>query len=92
RSWGAFNHQFVYGATIDYTRTSRPRSRYELNLTTGTSTTVVGGETFPNKNFPDTATTQAAAYIQDTIQYGALRVIPAIRFDYYHLQPNIDAA
>ncbi|WP_163770059.1 TonB-dependent receptor domain-containing protein, partial [Proteus mirabilis] len=24
--------------------------------------------------------------------YGALRVIPAIRFDYYHLQPNIDAA
>jgi hemoglobin/transferrin/lactoferrin receptor protein len=50
----------------------------------------VAGETFPNKNFPDTETTQAAFYIQDIAQWGPLRLIPAVRFDYFSLTPFKD--
>ncbi|WP_168201690.1 TonB-dependent hemoglobin/transferrin/lactoferrin family receptor [Phreatobacter aquaticus] len=93
RQFAGLEHHFVYGASADFTQTSRPRYRAEYNATTGAFiTSTVAGDTFPNKNFPDTATTQAAAYLQDTISWGAFRFIPAIRFDYYHLSPRPDAA
>lgn len=93
RQFAGLDHRFVYGFTADFTRTSRPRNRIEINLGTGLPIPgPVGGEVYPNKNFPDTQTTQAAFYIQDTITWGALRIIPAIRFDYYHLSPRPDAA
>lgn len=85
-------HSFVYGASYDFTSTSRPRDRTELNLLTGVSTKTFAGEVFPGKNFPDTDTTMAAVYIQDVAQYGRLRIIPAVRFDYYHLDPKPDQA
>ena len=59
-------------------------------MATGTIIKTVAGETFPNKNFPDTETTQAALYFQDIAQWGALRVIPAVRFDYFSLTPFKD--
>ena len=54
---------------------------------------MVGGETYPNKNFPDTETIQAGAYIQDEITAldGRLIVTPAVRLDYYSLNPNPDS-
>lgn len=91
RQIGGIDHRFVYGGSIDFTRTSRPRERYQTTYPGGVPIPLFG-ETFPNKNFPDTHTTQAAFYIQDTIQIGALRILPAIRFDYYHLTPRPDAA
>lgn len=91
RSFLDWNHVFVYGATLDVASTSRPRDRFQTTLATGAVTKNIAGELFPNKNFPDTNTTQAAFYAQDTAQYGRLRVIPAIRFDYYHLTPHEDA-
>jgi len=91
RTWGDWKHEFVYGATFDNTKTQRPRYRTETNLATNVTTTYVGLEQFPNKNFPDTETTQAAAYVQDTISSGKLRIIPAVRFDYYSLNPKPDA-
>jgi hemoglobin/transferrin/lactoferrin receptor protein len=88
--WGA-SHFFTYGATVDFTSTTRPRDRTQITLATGASTKTVGQETFPNKNFPDTDSTQAAVYFQDIAQWGALRIIPAIRFDYFGLQVSPDA-
>ena len=84
-------NDFTYGATVDYTETSRPRYRTQTNLTTGIPTNVIGGETFPNKNFPDTQTTKAGFYVQDDITAGRFNFIPALRFDYYHLKPKPDA-
>ena len=84
-------HEFTYGATVDYTETSRPRFRTQTNLTTNVTTTNVGGEQFPNKNFPDTETTKAGFYVQDDITAGRFSIIPALRFDYYHLEPKPDA-
>lgn len=82
---------FTYGISLDYTTTSRPRDGTQYNLGAGTSTKTIAGETFPNKNFPDTTTVQAGAYVQDKLVAGPLAVIPALRFDYYHLDPHPDA-
>ena len=85
------SHVFTYGGTLDVISTSRPRFRTETNLVTGAVATTVGGETYPNKNFPDTDTIQAGAYIQDEITWGRLTLTPAVRLDYYHLDPKSDA-
>lgn len=92
RNWGDWSHKIIYGASIDYTTTTRPRDRTETNLLTGATTRFVGLEMFPNKNFPDTETLQMAAYVQDTISWGRWRFIPALRADYYKLTPKPDQA
>ncbi|MEX1152302.1 TonB-dependent hemoglobin/transferrin/lactoferrin family receptor [Parvibaculum sp.] len=86
-------HEITYGATADYTQTERPRHRVETNQTSGLSSTYFpfNDEDFPNKNFPDTDTTKIGAYLQDDITAGRFHLVPAIRFDYYHLKPKPDA-
>ena len=83
---------FTYGLSFAYTTTTRPRDRWAITLATGARTKVVAGETFPNKNFPDTETIQAGAYVQDEITAldGRLTLMPAVRLDYYQLTPNPD--
>ncbi|TAJ28229.1 MAG: TonB-dependent hemoglobin/transferrin/lactoferrin family receptor [Reyranella sp.] len=85
----------TYGLSFAYTSTTRPRNRWQIpNTGLAGPTQVAGGETFPNKNFPDTQTVQAGAYIQDEITAlgGKLKVTPAVRLDYYSLQPGPDRA
>lgn len=89
--WG-WQHSLTYGVSGSFTSTARLRKRYETNLTTGVTSNVVAGETYPNKQFPDTDTTKAAVYVQDVAQFGALRLIPAVRFDLFHLDPKPDQA
>ena len=85
---------FTYGLSFAYTNTSRPRDRWQLTFATGARTNVVAGETFPNKNFPDTQTVQAGAYVQDEITAldGRLSLLPGVRLDYYQLNPSPDKA
>lgn len=85
-------HRFTYGTTVELTNTSRPRDRYERNLTTGSVTNSVAGETYPSKNFPDTRTINMGLYLQDEIKIGRLDLLPAMRLDFYNLQPYSDAA
>ena len=89
--FGARNN-FTYGLSFAYTTTTRPRDRWQITLATGARTQVVAGETFPNKNFPDTNTVQAGVYMQDEITAldGRLTLMPAVRLDYYRLTPNPD--
>jgi hemoglobin/transferrin/lactoferrin receptor protein len=87
-----WDHQITYGFAGDLTSTTRPRDRYQQTLSSGVITTTVAGENFPNKNFPDTDTTNAGFYVQDIMQSGALRLIPAVRYDYYHITPHPDAS
>jgi hemoglobin/transferrin/lactoferrin receptor protein len=84
-------HLFTYGINVASTATSRPRDRTETNLTTGVVTRTVAGETFPNKNFPDTDVTQYGVYLQDQMTWGRLEVTPALRIDGYQLSPHNDA-
>jgi hemoglobin/transferrin/lactoferrin receptor protein len=85
------SNYFTYGLSFSYTTSSRPRNREQVSLTTGIATQTSGGETYPNKNFPDTNTVQAGAYVQDEITAGRLTATPAVRVDYYGLTPNPDA-
>ena len=84
-------HRLTYGATLEHISVSRPRDRTETNLTTGAVTATVAGETFPNKNFPDTDILQGGVYLQDEMAIGRVSVVPAVRLDYYQLRPNPDA-
>jgi hemoglobin/transferrin/lactoferrin receptor protein len=89
-AFGAKN-LLTYGVSLDHTSTTRPRYRTEQNLVTGVVTSAnIGGESYPNKNFPDTETTMAAAYVQNTAQWGAFRLTPAVRFDLYDLKVKPD--
>ncbi len=91
RDWWGLTHDLNYGISGSHTSTSRLRDRWEVDPVTGLITRIVGGDTYPNKLFPDTGTTQLAAFVQDTVRFGALRVTPAVRLDFYHLEPHADA-
>ncbi|MCC7283753.1 MAG: TonB-dependent hemoglobin/transferrin/lactoferrin family receptor [Acetobacteraceae bacterium] len=81
----------TYGASVVYTSTSRPRNRTETNLATGSSTSTVAGETYPNKNFPDTTTWQTGLYLQDDMTIGRFNIVGGVRLDWYSLTPHPDA-
>lgn len=90
REISGLTHDFTYGLTADYTETSRPRYRTQTNLSTNVTTNIVGGEVYPNKNFPDTNTTKIGVFLQDSIGLGRFTVTPALRVDYYNLKPKPD--
>ena len=90
--WAGVQHRFTYGASLEVTETTRPRQRVEVNLLTRARTSTIGGETFPNKNFPDTVGTQAGVYVQDEITIGRLELTPAVRLNHFSLTPHPDAA
>ena len=50
-------------------------------------------DVFPVRDFPISTTNQAGVYLQDEMQWldGRLRVVPALRVDYYRLRPRTDA-
>jgi hemoglobin/transferrin/lactoferrin receptor protein len=84
-------HRLTYGFSIDRIETSRPRDRSEVNTQTGVVSTTISGETYPNKNFPDTTTHQAGLYLQDEFSYGRFTFLPALRLDTYSLRASVDA-
>jgi hemoglobin/transferrin/lactoferrin receptor protein len=88
------DNRLTYGASLVHTDTTRPRDRTEFNFTARTSTKVVSGETFPKKTFPDTESWLGGAFIQDEVEFfgGRVSLLPALRVDYYRLDPSPDAA
>jgi hemoglobin/transferrin/lactoferrin receptor protein len=92
RNIGGLDNFFTYGLSFSWTSTTRPRNRTQITLATGATTNAVGGELYPNKNFPDTDTVQAGIYVQDEISAlgGRLKITPAVRLDYYNMMPNPD--
>lgn len=83
---------FSYGLSVEHIHTERMRDVTLTNLATGATAKAYNGDTYPSRTFPVTDTLMAAAYVQDEITFGALRLIPALRLDYYHMKPKIDAA
>lgn len=77
---GAWTHEVVWGGDASITRQDGTRN--------GTVPPV--GETFPTKAFPTTDFTLAGLYAQDEIKSGAVTIYPAVRFDYYKLDPKAD--
>jgi hemoglobin/transferrin/lactoferrin receptor protein len=81
-STGSVQHRLVYGG--DYSLTEQESLR--------TGTVPPPGETFPSHAFPTTDQTLAGAFVQDEITFasGRVSVYPALRWDYYKIDPEND--
>ncbi|MCG8436224.1 MAG: TonB-dependent receptor, partial [Gammaproteobacteria bacterium] len=90
---GAVQHVFGYGVELLETETVEQRNATEINLVTGAQTNILLGENFPLRDFPITETVEAGIYFQDEIKFSNKRftLIPALRYDYYDLDPKPDA-
>lgn len=90
---GTVQHDLAYGIDLSRVETRQKRDGRRTFLDTGVVTPVVSPDVFPVRDFPNSETTQAGLYLQDEISFadGDLRLIPAVRVDYYKLDPEIDA-
>ena len=81
--WMGVPHRLVYGVEASRTRQEGVRD----------GTVPPAGETFPSRPFPNTDYTLVGAFIQDEISLveGRLKLYPALRFDHYELDPEVDA-
>jgi hemoglobin/transferrin/lactoferrin receptor protein len=81
-STGAVRHNLAFGGDVSVTRQSGVRD--------GTVPPV--GERFPTAAFPSTDYTLAGLFLADAIELagGRLTLHPALRFDYYSLDPQQD--
>jgi hemoglobin/transferrin/lactoferrin receptor protein len=82
----------VYGFEFSRSRIEERRDGQQTNLVTGGTTTVILGESFPLRDFPVTDLTEAGVFVQDELRLGASgwTLIPALRADYYRLDPDPD--
>jgi len=78
---GGLVHKLVWGGDASITRQEGVRN----------GTVPPAGEVFPNRAFPTTDYTLAGAYLQDEIAVGPVTFYPAIRLDYFKLEPKRDA-
>ncbi|MDG5497794.1 TonB-dependent hemoglobin/transferrin/lactoferrin family receptor [Niveispirillum sp. BGYR6] len=75
-------HLLVYGGDYSFTKQVGTRS----------GTVPPAGESFPTRAFPTTDYQLAGLFVQDevTLLDGALSLFPALRYDYYKLEPKQD--
>jgi hemoglobin/transferrin/lactoferrin receptor protein len=81
-AFGETEHRVTFGG--DWSRTTQQGVR--------SGTVPPAGETFPTSAFPKTDYTLGGVFIQDEIVLagGALRIIPAVRYDAYDLSTDTD--
>lgn len=90
---GSVSHTFVYGFEAADSRIEERRDGQQTNLSNGSVTNVILGESFPLRDFPVTDVARIGAFVQDEVQFGesGWTLIPAVRIDYYELDPRPDA-
>lgn len=77
---GTIEHGLVYGLDYSTTRTQ--------SLRNGTVPPI--GESFPSHGFPNTDHILAGAFVQDEVSIGRWSFFPALRWDYYEIDPEND--
>jgi len=89
---GRVEQSLVYGFELSQSRIEERRDGQQTNLVTGGTTTVILGESFPLRDFPVTDLTEAGVFVQDELRLGesGWTLIPALRADYYRLDPDPD--
>jgi hemoglobin/transferrin/lactoferrin receptor protein len=86
-------HRLTGGIEYAETRVTESRDGLQTNLQTGTSTSTILGESLPVRDFPVSRLRETGIYIQDEWRPGDGRwsLIPALRADWYRLDPLTDA-
>lgn len=79
-NFGGVEHAIVWGGDASRTRQKGLRG----------GTVPPAGEIFPSRAFPTTDYTLAGAFVQDEFAVGPVTFFPAVRFDYYKLEPKAD--
>jgi hemoglobin/transferrin/lactoferrin receptor protein len=89
---GRAEHTLVWGIELADSRIEEQRDGQQTDLDTGAVTSVILGESFPLRDFPITDVIRAGVFAQDEIQFGdsGWTMIPALRVDYYELDPHVD--
>lgn len=90
--WGRGTHLLIGGLDWRDVYSEEMRTATRSNLTTGTVSSSLAGETFPLRDFPPGSTTQLGLFLQDEIRLANERVIvtPGLRWDSYKLSPEAD--
>src|SRR5690606_27926522 len=85
-------HALTWGLDVSRTETAQQRDGLRTFPLTGVQTPVMLPDVFPVRDFPVSRTTSAALYVQDEIAFaeGRFRLVPALRVDYYKLDPELD--
>ena len=85
-------HQMVYGLEYEKIEVERPRYKTSIDVITGSTSSIFGGDIYPNKTFPDTTTERSAAYFSDRIEINDhMSLVLGLRYDQYDLKPKPDA-
>ena len=90
---GRVAHEVVYGLEATRVRIEEMRNGLQTVIATGVTTPVILGETFPLRDLPISDITEVGVFAQDSITIDGSRWtwIPALRIDYYELEPDVDA-
>ncbi|RLA23029.1 MAG: hypothetical protein DRQ61_04900 [Gammaproteobacteria bacterium] len=86
------NHNVVMGFEYSQTQTEELRKLQQTDLITGGITPGLLSEASPLRDFPISKTEEVGLFVQDEIALNSSwKLVPALRFDYYHLKPRKDA-
>ncbi|EIC31530.1 MULTISPECIES: TonB-dependent hemoglobin/transferrin/lactoferrin family receptor [Methylomicrobium] len=90
---GPTRHRSVFGGEVFHFRTEALRDGHLADLNTGAVSNVVTPDSFPVRDFPVSDTFRAGLFWQDEMTFWERRVelLPALRFDYFGLRPEVDA-
>jgi hemoglobin/transferrin/lactoferrin receptor protein len=90
---GDGTHGLLGGVELMESRVTERRDGLQTDLATGASTSIILGESLPVRDFPISRIREAGLYVQDDWRPGggAWSLIPALRADWYRLDPQPDA-
>jgi hemoglobin/transferrin/lactoferrin receptor protein len=90
---GADAHRLLGGIEFHELRVTQHRDGLQTNLDTGQSTSTILGESLPVRDFPVSRIRELGIYFQDEWRPGDgdWSLIPALRGDWYRLEPQVDA-
>jgi len=85
-------HNIIYGVEFTSANIEELRDASETNLSTNVTLPIILGEVFPRRDFPNSKINQLGVFMLDEINLvdSSWTIIPAIRFDYYDLNPGRD--
>lgn len=90
---GTGAHRLLGGVEFHELRVTQQRNGVQTNLDTGISSSTILGESLPVRDFPVSRIRELGVYLQDEWRPGDgdWALIPALRGDWYHLEPRVDA-